>query len=138
MIGSLSWKSWLSAVPGVGGALVAKLACPACWPLYTSALAAVGVRFVSPTGYRVPLVALVLALALGALALRGRSRRDYRPLSVGAAGALALAAGEFALHSEPLAIAGVAVLAGASLWAAWPGAKAQETCDACVVERRTT
>lgn len=137
MLASLSWKSWLSAVPGVGGALVAKLACPACWPLYTSALGAVGVRFVSPTGYRIPLVAMVLALALGALALRGRSRRDYRPLAAGAAGALALAAGEFALHSEPLAIAGVVMLAGASLWAAWP-ARAQEPCDACTVERRTT
>ena len=138
MTGSLTWKSWLSAVPGVGGALVAKLACPACWPLYTSALAAVGVRFVSPDGYRVPLVATVLALALVALAVRGRSRRDYRPLAAGAAGALAFAAGEFALPWEPLAIAGVVLLAGASLWAAWPGAKTEVACDACTVERRTT
>lgn len=134
MAGGLAWKSWISAVPGVGGALVAKLACPACWPLYTAAFGAAGIRFVTPDGYRVPLVAAVLALALGTLAARGRSRQDWRPLLVGILGAAALVAGEFGVPSEPLAIAGVVLLVGASLWAAWPGANnAEPACDACVV-----
>lgn len=133
MAGGLAWKSWISAVPGVGGALVAKLACPACWPLYTAAFGAAGIRVVTPDGYRVPLVAAVLALALGTLAVRGRSRGDWRPLMVGIVGSAALVIGEFGIPSESLAIAGVVLVAGASLWAAWPRANnAEPACDACV------
>jgi mercuric ion transport protein len=117
---------------------VAKLACPACWPLYTSALGAVGITFVTPTGYRAPLVAAVLGVALGTLAVRGRKRRDYRPLAAGTVGAAALAAGELGVSSEPLAVAGVVLLVGASIWAAWPAAGRQPACEACVTDLGTT
>jgi mercuric ion transport protein len=117
----------------MGSGLVAKLVCPACWPLYTAAFGAAGIRVVTPDGYRVPLVAAVLALALGTLAVRGRNRRDWRPLLVGIVGSVALVIGEFGIPSESLAIAGVVLVAGASLWAAWPGANNSEpACDACV------
>jgi hypothetical protein len=63
-----------------------------------------------------PLGAGLLALTLGALTLRARRSRDYRPLLVALAGAAALLAGQFVLNAEPLRYAGAGILIGATLW----------------------
>ena len=40
-----SWKLSLAMVPGIGAALLPKLACPACWPAYAGFLTSVGLGF---------------------------------------------------------------------------------------------
>ena len=120
------------AAPGVAGALLAKLACPACWPLYTGLLSALGIGLTLDTSVAMPLAAVFLAIALASLGHRARSRRGYGPLVLGSAGALGIFGGEFVFHSEALAYLGVPVLIVASLWHAWPRrTPARDGCDTC-------
>lgn len=127
----LHLRNWLGAVPGIGAALLAKFACPACWPLYTGALGAVGIELAGPTAYRLPLTVVVLTLALGSLAYAARQGRGYGPLAAGAIGSLAIAVGEFVVATSTISLPGVALLVGASLWAAWPRRTGAPQCPAC-------
>jgi hypothetical protein len=111
------------ALPGVGGALLAKLACPICWPVFAGVLGALGVASAEYASIGVPLGLLFLALALGSLAYGARERRGYAPLGLGTLAAGELLAGELALERESVAIAGVGLLIAASLWNAWPRRK---------------
>lgn len=107
------------AAPGIAGAVLAKLACPVCWPAIAGVFgsATVGAAY-STVG--LPLGVAFLLLALGSLAYRARDRRGYGPLALGMLGATALLAGELAASSEPLALSGVGLVIVASIWNAWP------------------
>jgi hypothetical protein len=72
------------------------------------------------TAYLLPLTALSLVLAVGALGFRANGRRGYGPLILGVVAAVGLAAGKFVVDSNLLVYGGVAALVGASLWNAWP------------------
>ncbi len=108
------------ALPGIGGALLAKAACPACWTLVAGGLGSLGVALELSTGTLRLLGLVFLALALGALAWRAPRRRGYGPLALGLVGAVGLWTGEHLAPSEALAIPGVLLLITASLWNAWP------------------
>ena len=108
------------ALPGVGGALLAKAACPACWTLVAGGLGSLGVALELGTGTLRLLGLVFLGLALGALARRAPRRRGYGPLALGLVGAVALWTGEHLAPSEALALPGVVLLITASIWNAWP------------------
>jgi len=79
-----------------------------------------GLTFVVPVAYLLPLTAGTLLLAVGALGFRAERRRGRRPLAVGLVGALLLVVGKFTLDWAPMTYGGIALLIGASIWNAWP------------------
>ena len=115
-----TWKQGLLALPGVGVAMLPKLACPLCWPAYAGLLSSLGLGFLISTTYLLPLSAAFLILALAALAFRARKRRGYGPFLLGFIAAAAVLLGKFLWESNPMTYAAVGVLVGASLWNAWP------------------
>jgi len=118
----------LAFLPAAGAALLPKLSCPACWPAYAAILSSLGVGFVDYTPWLFPATAVFLVVTLALLAWR--PRRGFLPLALGLAASAAVLIGKFAYDSEFTVYAGVALLAVASLWNAWPRRAA--ACPACV------
>ncbi len=128
------WKQNLYAAPGIGLSLLPKIACPACWPAYAGLLSLIGLGFLIPNrAYLLPLTALFLALAVGALGVGARRKRGYAPLAVGTIAAGLIMAGKFSLESDLIFYAGLGLLVLASIWNSWPMAS---RCD-CAPAART-
>jgi hypothetical protein len=107
-----------AVLPAMGLALLPK--CPLCWAAYVSVAAGLGVA--PATGHRLilGLLALALVAALAAVAVRSRLIADRRPLLAAGLGASAVLLGRLAVSSMPLVYLGLAGLAGAAVWSAWP------------------
>ena len=113
--------TFAAMLPAAGFGLLPKLACPACWPAYAGLLGSLGLGFLMETAYLLPLTAGFLLLALAALGFRARRRATGPgPLVIGLLAAAAILGGKFALDSDPIVYAGVALLIIASAWNAVP------------------
>lgn len=121
------WRSSLAVLPGVGAALLPKIACPACWPAYAGLLSSAGLGFLGETRWLFPLTAAFLCAAVAALAFR--ARRGYGPFTLGLVAAAVVLLGKFTLDSDPAMYAGIGLLVAASLWNTWPRPAAG--CPAC-------
>lgn len=110
----------LSALPAIGIAVLPKLTCAACWPIYSGLLGSLGLGFVNYTPYLFPLTVFFLALSLAALAYRARSRWGYRPFFLGLPAAAMVIVGKFVFDSDMALYSGAALLAGMSLWNSSP------------------
>ena len=110
---------WLTA-PGIGVALLPKLACPLCWPMYSAIVSSVGLGFLISAKYLMPLTIAFMILTLGALAWHAKQRRGYGPFVMGIAGAVTILIAKFGLESNPITFTGIAVLVAASAWNIWP------------------
>lgn len=130
--GGRGWRLNVAVLPGIGAAFLPKVACPACWPAYAGFLSSVGLGFLLDSTYLLPLTAVFLASAVGALAYRAKRRRGYRPFLLGIVAAAIVMIGKFAFESDPAMYAGLATLIGASFWNTWPRRQAAATCPACV------
>ncbi len=119
----------LAALPAVGGALLPKLTCAACWPAYTALLGALGIEFADYTPYLLPVTAVALAIALFGLGWRAKARSGFGPLMLGVAASAVILIGKFAFDSDPAAYIGAAALIGATVWNLWPRRRA--ACGAC-------
>ena len=82
-------KQSLPALPAIGPALLPKITCAACWPVYAGLLSALGTGFVDYTPYLLPLTAVFLVLTLAVLAScpacvpdDSRSISEHRPHGV--------------------------------------------------------
>lgn len=128
---SASGMRMLSALPAVGGALLPKLTCAACWPAYTALLGALGIEFVDYTPYLLPITTAALAVALFGLGWRAKSRRGFGPLALGIAASAVILVGKFAFDSDTTAYTGAAVLIGATVWNLWPLRTGAGRCGAC-------
>lgn len=126
----LRWQG-LAVLPGIGAAFLPKVACPACWPAYAGVLGSLGLGFLLDTTWLLPLTAIFLGIAVGALAFRARRRRGYGPMLLGAVAAAIVLAGKFGFESDTAMYVGLAILVGASLWNTWPR-KQTTGCSACV------
>src|SRR5436309_13563015 len=115
-----TWKQGLLAMPGIGVALLPKLFCPLCWPLYAVVVSSVGLGFLVGTTYLIPITGAFLILTLAVLGFRAKQRRGFGPFLLGVAGSIAILVGKFYLESKPLMYGGVGVLAVASVWNALP------------------
>jgi hypothetical protein len=124
------WIGFGTLLPAVAAALLPKLTCPACWPAYAALLGALGIGFVNYTPYLLPATGLFVAFALGVLAYGAKARRGYGPLWLGMAGGVGILVGKFWFESDPALFAGIGLLAGASLWNAWPRGPGG-ACAAC-------
>ena len=125
-----SWKQGLTAIPGIGLSLLPKLACPLCWPAYAGLLSAVGLGFLISTKYLLPITAVFLVLAVGALAFRANHRHGYWPFILGLIAATGVLIGKFWLNSNSAMYAAVGMLAVASTWNAWPHRMVVSDCCA--------
>jgi hypothetical protein len=124
----------LPSLPGIGLAMLPKLACPACWPAYAGLLSSLGVGFLVDVRYLLPLTAAFLVVAVGALAWRAGRRRGYGPALLGFAAGAVLLVGKFWLEIEAFTWIGVSMLVGASLWNSWPKPRPTGNCPACVAD----
>jgi mercuric ion transport protein len=115
-----NWKQGLLAMPGIGVALLPKLFCPLCWPLYAGIVSSIGLGFLIGTAYLLPITSAFLALTLAVLGVRANHRRGYGPLLAGTVGSAAVVIGKFYLESNPIMYGGVGFLVVASVWNAWP------------------
>lgn len=129
-----AWKRSLFALPGIGVALLPKLACPACWPAYAGLLSSLGLGFLLSSTYLVPLTLVSLALAVGALGFHARRRHGYGPLFLGLTASVVVAVGKLGYESNAVTYAGLAVLVVASLWNTRPPSVATALpCPACLL-----
>lgn len=126
----------LSAAPGVGLALLPKLACAACWSAYAAFLSALGISFVDYTPYLLPLTALFLAITLLAFAHDGRGRHGYGPLALGVFACAIVLAAKFVFESDGGLYSGAVLLIGASVWNAWPAHRRGPCADCTPRETR--
>jgi len=110
-----SRKPLLLTIPGVVVSLIPSLSCPLCWPAYAALLSSLGLGFVGTSKYLFPLTAALLAVAIGGLVWRARSK-GYGPSAFGLLSAAMILPGKFFLASSTLTYAGVALLALASAW----------------------
>lgn len=125
------WRSTAAVLPGIGIALMPKVVCPLCWPVYAGVLSATGFAFLMEDRWLFPISAVFLLAALAALAWRARSRRGYGPLRLGSASAAAILIGKFAFASQPVVYMGIAALLLACLWNAWPRRVLEPHCSSC-------
>ena len=125
----LPWNGILAAIPGVGVALLPKLTCAACWPVYAGLMSSMGIGFFNYSEYLVEITVVALAIALFALAFRAKRRRGYKPLMVGILASIGRISGKFWVDSSPLVYLSVGLLITASFWNSWP--KKNATCSAC-------
>lgn len=128
------WGSSLGVLPGVGAALLPKVACPACWPAYAGFLGSLGLPFLMETRWLLPLTAVFLVIAVGVLAFRARRRRGYGPFVLGLVAAAFVLIGKFTFESDPAMYAGIGLLVAASLWNSWPR-RTRRACEACAPAR---
>ena len=128
--GRPDWKRRLLMLPGVGLAVLPKLACPACWPAYAGVLSALGLGFLLSTTYLLPLTLIFLGVAVAMLGLEGRRQRRHGPFLAGMTASVFILAGKFAWESKVVMYTSLTALVAASLWTAWPRRR-------CAYERQT-
>jgi mercuric ion transport protein len=126
-----NWKQGLLALPGIGVAMLPKLLCPLCWPLYSGIVSSIGLGFLIGTTYLLPITTAFLLLTLTVLGFRANQRRGYRPLLAGTVGSAAVVIGKFYLESNPAMYGGIGVLIIASVWNGWPRRVNQSACPSC-------
>ncbi len=134
------WLSSLATLPGIGATLLPVGLCPACWPAYAGVLSAMGIGFLLQTAYLLPVTALFLLIAVGALAFRAGSRRGHGPFIVGLVASAIVLIGKFVFVSDVAMYGGIVLLLAASFWNAWPRKVVGVNggvCPACAPERQT-
>ncbi len=134
------WLGSMATLPGIGAALLPAGICPVCWPAYAGVLGALGIGFLLSSEYLLPITAIFLLIAVGALGFKARTRRGFGPLAVGLAGAVLILLGKFVFAFNAAMYGGIVVLITASLWNAWPrkAAKIGGACPACAPEGQAT
>ncbi len=125
------WRSSLATLPGIGLALVPKVACPACWPAYAGVLYSLGLGFLVDVRWLLPLTAIFLLVAILALGFRARRRRGFGPFVVGLVASAIVLVGKFGFESDLAMYAGLGLLVAASIWNTWPR-RAFVACPACI------
>ena len=115
-----AWKQSALTIPGIGVALLPKLICPLCWPLYAGIVSSVGLGFLIGTAYLLPITSAFLILTLAVLGFSAKQRQGYGPFVAGVVASAAILVGKFLLESNPIMYTGVGVLVVASAWNAWP------------------
>ncbi len=129
-------RSTVAVLPAVGIALMPKVLCPLCWPVYAGVLSATGLTFLMEDRWLLPISAVFLTLALAALGWRAKTRRGYGPLLVGVAATAVILVGKFVLELDSAAYVGIGVLVAASVWNAWPRRAREPACSACISDKK--
>ncbi len=105
-----------ATLPAMILALLPKLICPFCWPLYTGLLGLFGINFINYTPYLLPLLTLFLILTVSGLALGVRSTRQVGPLLLGSLSALLILGDKLLFETNFLIYGGLGMLIIAVVW----------------------
>ena len=110
-----------SAFAGSGAmsALLAKLACPVCYPVFAGLLSSLGIGTVVNQTYMDVLAAVLVPLAVFGLAYRARQRRGFGPFFLGVMAVGAGFVGRFT-GLDVVYFGGVGGLVTASVWNIFP------------------
>lgn len=117
---SRPWKQGLLALPGIGVAILPKLACPVCWPAYAGLLSSIGLGFLISAAYLLPLTIAFLTFTVTTLAYRAKKRHGFGPFLIGLFAAIGILLGKFLWESKAAIYSCVGILIAASLWNTWP------------------
>jgi len=123
--------NFLAMLPGVFTALLPKLVCPMCWPIYAGLLSSLGISLSNYTRYFFPLMFVLLSVALFALGFKAKQRWGYLPLLLGVLASIMILFGKFQWHSEVTLYIGIGLLLTSSFWNSWPKRKNNLGCNAC-------
>lgn len=125
-----TWQNVIAILPSVFVALLPKLTCPLCWPLYAGILSSFGIAFVNYTPYLLPLTIVFLLISLFTFGYKAKRRRGYYPLFLGVIASLIILIGKFAFDHDWALYVGVFLLVIASIWNGWP-VKNGKSCNNC-------
>jgi len=118
-----SWYQNIATLTGISVALLPKVACPACWPVYASVVSFLGLGFLLSAKYLLLTTVVFLFLAAGSLGVHAWARRGFGPFLLGASAGVAVLLGKFVYESSWVTYAGFSLLVIASIWNAWPRQK---------------
>jgi mercuric ion transport protein len=93
-------------------------------------LGALGLGFLMDVTWLLPLTAMFLGFAVGALLFRARRRRGYGPFALGVIASAIVLIGKFSLQEDAAMYTGLGLLVIASLWNSWPRRR-QVECSPC-------
>ena len=128
---TLTFKQMLLAMPGIGVAMLPKLLCPLCWPMYAGIVSSIGLGFLIGTTYLLPITGAFLTLTLVVLGFQAMRRRGLGPFLIGLVAAAMVLMGKFNLESNSLVYGGVFLLVVTSVWNAWPRPTNTTVCPNC-------
>ena len=109
-------KKILTALPGMGAALLPNATCPACWPIYAGILSSLGLGFLMTGPYFYLFIGILLSLSLFSLAYKAKTRRGYLPFWIGLVSAIIIIAGKQFVLSDYVFYSGALLLIIASIW----------------------
>ncbi len=125
-----TWQNVIAVSPSVFVALLPKLTCPLCWPLYAGILSSIGITFVNYTPYLLPVTVIFLLISLFIFGYKAKGRRGYCPLILGIVASLIILIGKFVFNHDWALYSGVTLLVIASIWNGWP-VKNGGSCSNC-------
>ena len=109
-------KRILTALPGIGAALLPNATCPACWPVYAGILSSFGLGFLMTGSYFYLVIGILLSISLFSLAYKAKTRRGYLPFWIGLSSAAIIIAGKYYALSDYVFYSGAFLLIIASVW----------------------
>lgn len=129
-------KRILTALPGIGAALLPKAACPVCWPVYAGILSSLGLGFLMTGPYFYLFIGMLLSISLFSLAYKAKLRKGYLPFWIGLSSAAIIIAGKYYALSDYVFYSGALLLIIASIWNNIPARKSNfsdksETIEKC-------
>ena len=127
-----TWKQNLLTAPAIGVALLPKLGCPLCWPLYAGILSSVGLGFLISAKYLLPLTMAFLLLSLWVLAFRAERRHGLGPALVGLLASAIVLTGKFYFEVNSMMYGGLGLLVAAAIWNSWPRRAGESVCSSGV------
>ena len=122
----------LAFIPVVLTALLPVVSCPACWPLYASVLASLGLTFVDYTPYIGPVMIAFAAMAAGGIGYYWNRTRKWLPAVTGLVGIAIIVIGKLTESNTLVIYTGGFIAALAFALGMMPSKKIrQDNCETC-------
>ena len=125
----------MTAIPVMFLALLPKVVCPLCWPLYTGVLGTVGLNFINYTPYLMPLLTLFLILTITGLIMSARVNKQYKPVYLGIISSIFILLGKSWFDTNVLIYSGIFGLMISVIWQSRIKSSGnRDSCSACKSE----
>lgn len=111
-------RSIFATVPGVAISLLPILACPACWPVYLSAIGASTLGILFTSSVLIPVNAVALGVAIAVLARQAARHRRVGPVLLAAMASAAILFSKAAESTGVVGYLGSVALIAAVVWSA--------------------
>lgn len=122
----------LAAMPAIVIALLPKLICPFCWPLYTGLLGSIGTNFINYTPYLFPVLTMFLIITNTGLILAARRQQKYGPFYLGIISSLLILLGKFLYITDVFIFVGLSGLIMSVIWQSRSKRSSErDSCSAC-------